>query len=54
MCDFLEGKEFYNLMQTYRHTPVVDQDTVLAAYEAIKRFIREGVKQAEDRARMGY
>lgn len=36
----LEGKEFYNLMQSYRIAPAADQDKVVNAYEAVKEYIR--------------
>ncbi len=35
----VESQEFYELMQTYRHTPVVDQAAVVAAFEAVKAFV---------------
>lgn len=38
--DPLESEEFYNLMQTYRHTCVGAQAEVVAVFEDIKTFIR--------------
>ncbi len=35
----VESQEFYDLMQTYRHTPVIDQAAVVAAFEAVKAFV---------------
>lgn len=32
-------REFYDLMQAYRHTPITDQKAVAAAYEAVKAFV---------------
>lgn len=37
----LESPEFYELMQAYRHTPVWDQPATIAAFEAVKAFIRK-------------
>lgn len=34
-----ECEEFYNLMQAYRHAPVVDQAATVEAYEAVKRWL---------------
>lgn len=39
--DDLESEEFYNLMQAYRHAPMVDQAGTATAYEDVKRFLRE-------------
>jgi hypothetical protein len=36
-----ECEEFYNLMQQYRQTPHTDQEGVVAAYEAVKVWIRQ-------------
>ncbi len=37
----LDGGEFYNLMQNYRHAPLFPQEAVTAAFEAVKAFIRQ-------------
>lgn len=37
----IECEEFYNLMQTYRHTPMADQSATLAAYHAVIKYIDE-------------
>ena len=42
--DFLEGQEFYDLMQIYRHTPISDQTSVTAAFDNIKEFIKDKIK----------
>lgn len=39
MLRWLDGPEFYNLMQDYRHAPVHRQKDVMDAYDAIKRAI---------------
>lgn len=38
--EFLEGEEFYNLMQIYRHTPITNFEAVLIAYENVRKFIK--------------
>lgn len=43
----LEEQEFYELMQTYRHAPLHDQDRVVAAYEAVKSYILATIKGGE-------
>ena len=37
----LDSREFYELMQTYRHSPVSDFVGTNEAYEAVKSFVRE-------------
>ena len=39
-ADPLDSQEFYELMQAYRHTPVVKQAETASAFEAVKQFIR--------------
>lgn len=39
--DPLERREFYELMQLYRHCPLTPVLDVVEAYEAVKTFIRE-------------
>ena len=41
----IESEEFYNLMQNYRHTPLVNQKMVVDAYEKVKKYIAEWVKK---------
>jgi hypothetical protein len=36
-----ECEEFYNLMQTYRHSPFLEPYKVKAAYEEVKKWLRE-------------
>lgn len=36
---WLNGEEFYNLMQTYRHTPITKASEVVEAFEAVKAKI---------------
>jgi hypothetical protein len=38
--DALDSQEFYELMQAYRHTRIADQDAAVAAFEAVKSFVR--------------
>jgi hypothetical protein len=38
--DALESQEFYELMQAYRHAGIADQDAAVAAFEAVKSFVR--------------
>ncbi len=37
--DWLNGQEFYELMQAYRHAPMGGQANVVAAFNATKQFI---------------
>lgn len=37
----LESQEFYELMQAYRHAPILDQAAVIKAFENVKATIRE-------------
>jgi hypothetical protein len=39
--DAFESREFYELMQTYRHAPVMDQPAVCVAFEAVKQYCRD-------------
>lgn len=41
MDDALETQEFYELMQAYRHAPMIDQTGAAVAYEDVKRYLRE-------------
>ena len=35
-----ECREFYELMQAYRHAPLVDQTATIGAYESVKEWLR--------------
>jgi hypothetical protein len=43
---WLESKEFYEVMQAYRHAHVVDQAFVSERFEAVKSFIRSRLGKA--------
>src|SRR5690242_6628866 len=47
-----ECRDFYELMQRYRHTPITDQKVTIEAYEEIKAWLRSESKsqyaQAQD------
>ncbi len=47
MNDWPECEEFYNLMQAYRHIPFEHQKEVVAAYEAVKDWIRRNAVPKE-------
>jgi hypothetical protein len=58
--DSNELREFYELLQIYRHSPIVPQTQVAAAYEALIKFVdglvakekaNEGSKRVRRRAR---
>ena len=36
---YLDSEDFYNLMQTYRHTKVMDQQLVVDAFETVKKEV---------------
>lgn len=38
--EFLESRDFYELMQAYRHSPLLPPEHVLAAFEAVKSAVR--------------
>ncbi len=38
--DYLESREFYDLMQNYRIADMCDQERVTKRYEEVKAFIR--------------
>ncbi len=42
--DFLNGEAFFELMQAYRHCPFHAQKDVVVAFEAVKKAIRQVVK----------
>jgi hypothetical protein len=37
----LDYQDFYEIMQTYRHTPMTEQDKLVNAFEDLKKWIRE-------------
>ena len=37
--EYLEGREFYELMQSYRTAPTKDQSLVIRAFEEVKIYI---------------
>ncbi len=43
--EFLNSAEFYDLMQTYRHTPMHLQADVIKAYEAVKDAVLAASKE---------
>jgi hypothetical protein len=47
--DLLETEEFYNLMQEYRHAPIANQDAVVAAYEAVKEYLRRCLRSLKEK-----
>lgn len=53
MSELLE-EEFYNLMQTYRHTPITSQGDTIEAYEAVKSHIVWLMKEAFEAGRLEY
>jgi hypothetical protein len=46
--DILDDRDFYELMQNYRHSPLVLQHETVAGFEAVKRFIRKNLKHIRD------
>lgn len=50
--DPFNSREFYELCQTYRHTPWGEQAQVVAAFEAIKAFARDQVEGARQEDRL--
>jgi hypothetical protein len=45
---WLDSKEFYEVMQAYRHAYVVDQAYVAERFEAVKNFIRSRLGERND------
>lgn len=45
--DFIESKEFYDLMQLYRHAPISDQIGVVVAFESVKQYVRKGLTELQ-------
>ena len=46
MKDFLESEEFYRLMQAYRYTLLISQETATERLEAVKEYIRKNIEAA--------
>lgn len=44
----LDSKEFYDLMQIYRHMPVEKQDAVCKAYDDVKKYIQRFFKPVKE------
>ena len=42
--DLLEKEEFYNLMQLYRHCPIMEQKETIKRFEDVKNFIRKNFR----------
>ena len=47
MSDYLDDRDFYELMQSYRHSDIADQKGVIEAFEAVKAYIRAALAQPE-------
>lgn len=45
----IESREFYELMQSYRHMPSANQTATIAAFEAVKKFIHEHYELRHER-----
>ena len=45
MSDFLDDRDFYELMQAYRHSDIADQKGTIEAFEAVKDFVRSNMAQ---------
>lgn len=41
MEEWLDGPEFYQLMQNYRHAPLAPQEHVVGAFESVKLAVRK-------------
>lgn len=48
--DWLDSEEFYNLMQEYRHAPVENQILVGIAFQKVKTYIRQIMRQILEQA----
>lgn len=44
MADIFDDQEFYELMQSYRCAPMVNQKMVIDSFEAVKKFARKNSK----------
>lgn len=47
--EWLEDREFYELMQAYRRAPVTDQEAICAAFDAVKQIIRDNCEYERNR-----
>ncbi len=45
MIDNFDNKEFYELMQSYRHSKIGSQSKVVESFEEVKTFIRDEVEE---------
>lgn len=43
MSDWLDSAEFYSLMQTYRHAPLVPFEATAKAYEQVKHALLDRI-----------
>jgi hypothetical protein len=43
IAELLDSREFYELMQAYRHSHVIDQAFVTERFEAVKNFLRSSL-----------
>ena len=43
--EYLDSKEFFDLMQNYRHAPITQQVYVIRAYEEVKSYIIKMVEE---------
>ena len=43
--EYLDSKEFFNLMQDYRTAPIAQQVYVIRAYEDVKSYIIKMVEE---------
>jgi hypothetical protein len=48
--DDLDGEQFFELMQRYRHCPLTNFDGVVKAFEDVKAYVRARACQACSRA----
>tara|TARA_R100001039_G_scaffold10623_1_gene5458 strand:+ start:59944 stop:60087 length:144 start_codon:yes stop_codon:yes gene_type:complete len=44
MEEYLNSQEFYELMQSYRMTPIFNNDRTVQAFEAVKEGIKNAAK----------
>jgi hypothetical protein len=43
--DSIDSQEFYELMQSYRHSPMTDQSEVVKNFEEVKKWIRKNYRK---------
>lgn len=46
--DKLDEQEFYELCQSYRHCPLVEQELVTKRFEALKKYIIQVIKEIKN------